>query len=89
MTPINGETRLPGRVCQCLEPCLICCGNATTDTPKIQPPPCMGSAMRAFLRRYADDLRPYAEHGDRVALAMLESCDFLLIEADRQERGRQ
>lgn len=85
-TPTNGKTPDSAGVCQCVVPCLICCGNSTTDTPKIQPPR-MGSAMRAFLRRYADDLRPCAETGDRVATSMLECCDVLLIEADRLERG--
>lgn len=85
---MNDKTSLPGLVCQCAEPCLIYCGNSTTTTPKVQPPR-MGSAMRAFLRRYADDLRPFAEAtGDRVAIAMLECCDLLLIEADRIEGVR-
>jgi len=87
MDPSNGKTPALSGVCQCAELCLICYGNSTTDTPKIQPPP-MGSASSAILRRYADDLRPFAERGDRLATSMLECCDFLLIESDRLQRAR-
>lgn len=56
----------------------------TTPTP-----PKMTPALAAGLKAYASALRPYAERtGDRVPLAMVECCDFLLIEAERMERGR-
>ena len=56
-----------------------------TTTPK---PPTMASRLATDLDRFAIGLRPFAEAtGDRVAIAMLECCDFLLIEAYRLERG--
>ena len=89
MTPIYGETPDSAGVCQCVEPCLVCCNDSTTDASQNQIIPRMGTALRTFLRRYSDDLQPYAlATGDRVATSMLECCDLLLIESDRLERGR-
>ena len=84
-TPHAGNTPALGKGCDCL---FRCAGECNCDTPSPKQPPPMGSASRAILRRYADDLRPFAERGDRLATSMLECCDFLLVEADRLERGR-
>ena len=54
-------------------------------------PPIMALRLAADLDRFASKLLPYAmASGDRLALAMLECCDLLVIEGIRQrlERGR-
>lgn len=52
-------------------------------------PPTMTPTLTAELDDFARQLVPYAiETGDRVALAMVASCDFLMIEAERLEGGR-
>ena len=37
------------------------------------------------MRRYRDDLRPHAEHGNDDAVVMLTLCDALLDSADMLE----
>ena len=56
----------------------------TTDTQKTQVP-CMGSALRYYLKRYAADLVQHAKAGDRVADSLLQCIDHILIECDRIE----
>lgn len=76
----------PSQGCDCLESCLTCLCN---KTHKQKAAPYMGSALRALLKRYSNDLKPYAvATGDRVATSMVDCCNFLLIEADRLERVR-
>lgn len=54
-----------------------------------QKSPKMGSEHRTSIQNYKDELRRYAEEtGDRVVLAMIDCCDFLLIEANRLERRK-
>lgn len=49
----------------------------------------MSPALAEALGDYSRELLPFAiATGDRVALAMIECCDFLLIEAERLERWR-
>jgi hypothetical protein len=51
------------------------------ERPSIMPP-----ALAEALGDYSRELVPFAiATGDRVALAMVASCDFLLIEAARLE----
>jgi hypothetical protein len=71
--------------CQCAETCLICDCQITTTAPVIQAPR-MGTALRAFLRRYVADLISYNErHGDRITRQMIDCGEFLLIEGERLE----
>lgn len=74
----------PARGCCCLKPCVAC--DCSEPARQVQLPR-MGSALRAFLRRYRDDLGPLAEAGDRVAAGMVDCCTALLVEADRIEGG--
>lgn len=87
MTSTNSKT--PAKVAEvCLDTYCIGPQQNTAIYCKAQAPR-MGTALAAFLRRYRDDLLPYVETtGSCVALAMVECCDFLLIEADRLERGQ-
>ena len=48
----------------------------------------MGTALRAYLKRFEQDLQAYAaDHPDRIVEQMIGCIQFLLIEADRLEGG--
>ena len=73
-----------GKSCKCSKPCNVCHCN---QSPPQNQAPVMVVELRALMQRYIDDLQPYAsETGERVALAMVDCCSFLLIEADRMEK---
>lgn len=50
--------------------------------------PRMGSALRAFLSRYAGELRVHEEETGERTGEEVGCCDFLIIEADRRGGGR-
>jgi len=83
----NSKTPEGAGACKCVEPCLNCQCQATTKVPAIQAP-LMGTALRAFLRRYVANIRTYDEHhGDKITKQMIDCGEFLLIEGERLEGG--
>jgi hypothetical protein len=83
---MNDKTTSGKVACHCVEPCLICDCKLITNPPKKQIPK-LGSAARAYLKRYAADLIDYADDGDRITSSLIDCCNHLLIEAERLERG--
>ncbi len=81
-TPAGCNRR--GAKCNCLKPCPAC--NCKHNTPKKQPPK-LGSAARAYLKRYVEDLIEYGVAGDKITLSIIDCCNHLLIEAGRLEGG--
>ena len=81
-TPAGCNRR--GANCNCLVPCLNC--NCMHNTLKKQPPK-LGSAARAYLKRYAADLVEYGDAGDKITLSIIDCCNHLLSESDRLEGG--
>ncbi|MEZ4601347.1 MAG: hypothetical protein R2940_16285 [Syntrophotaleaceae bacterium] len=48
--------------------------------------PRIGTALRAFLSRYLEDLRAFDKsRGDRLTRQMIECAEFILTEGDRQK----
>lgn len=75
----NDKTPVPAGACHCVKPCIDCDCKSTT------PRPIMGTALRAFLKRYLSDLRTYGmNHGDKITSQMVDCGEFLLVESDRQ-----
>lgn len=49
------------------------------------PPPRMGTALTAYLKRYRENLLHFPP--DRIISSMVDCCDYLLIESERLESG--
>ena len=50
--------------------------------------PRTGTALRALLRRYLEEMRTFdQDNGDRITRQLIDCAEFILIEDDRQERG--
>lgn len=85
---INDNAPAVTGACQCLETLLNCECHNTIDTTKNQiSTPHMMSTLRDHIRCYVDDLQPYSfETGSKVVSAMVDCCNFLLIESERLEK---